>query len=401
MRFNYQARTRTGELKIGQIDASNYEAALEVLQKYGYFVTFLEQFKEKTLLTREFQFFRRIGKKDIVVFTRQLAILLSSQTPPVEALHTLASQYSKINFKDKILKIAADIEGGTSFSNALKNYPKLFSNFYINIIKSGEVSGNLPKALNTLADHLEKEHDLLAKIIASAFYPVLVLIIAIILFGLMIHIVFPRFEEIFLEAGHALPAITLFMLNFAQFLREWGLALLFVVLGGCFFLWRWFKTPKGREVLDQFIVDFPITRSFARKIYLVRFAENLSTLILGGIPIAQALEVSGNVVGNSVYQKIIFETRDKVRGGESISSVLKKYPKLIPPLVSQIIFVGERTGQLDKTLARLSIFYKKEVDTATDKFISLFEPLLIVFLGIGVAIIALTILAPVYQIGLM
>lgn len=401
MRFNYQARTRTGELKVGQIDASNYEAALEVLQKYGYFVTFLEEFKEKTLLVKELQFFKRIGKKDIVIFTRQLAILLSSQTPPVEALHTLASQYSKIDFKDKILKIAADIEGGASFSNALKNYPKLFSNFYINIIKSGEVSGNLPKALNTLADHLEKEHDLLAKIIAGAFYPVLVLIIAIILFGLMVHLVFPRFEEIFLEAGHALPAITVFMLNFAQFLREWGLVLLFILLGGCLFLWRWFKTPKGREALDQFIVDFPITRSFAKKLYLARFSENLSTLILGGVPIAQALEVSGNVVGNSVYQKIIFKTRDKVRGGESISSVLKKYPKLIPPLASQIIFVGERTGQLDKTLTRLSIFYKKEVDMATEKFISLFEPLLIVFLGIVVAIIALTVLAPVYQIGLM
>lgn len=401
MKFNYQARTRTGELKLGQVEASGYEAALDILQKYGYFITFLEEAKKGPLLAKEIKFLQRITRKDIVLFTRQLSILLLSQTPPVEALYTLAAQSSNPDLKDKILKLATDIEGGKSFSKALSRYPKLFSSFYTNMVKSGEASGNLPQALNTLADHIEREYDLLSKLKGAALYPAFVLFVMGVLLVLMLFFVFPQLQKVFEETGKQLPAITTFMLNLSTFLREWGIVLFLLLIAALFFLFRYVRTAEGKEVLDAGLLRLPLFKGFLKKIYLARFAENLSTLIVGGLPIAQALEISGRVVGNSVYQKIILRARDGVRRGESISSCLRKNPEIVPPLATQMIFVGERTGQLDKTLVKLSTFYKKEVDLAVGKFISLLEPILIVFLGLGVAIVLLTILLPIYQIGLM
>lgn len=399
MKFNYQARTAGGELKIGQVEASSYEAALDILQKYGYFVTFLEEAKQKSLLAREISFFQRITQKDMIIFTRQLAILLLSQTPPVEALHTLATQAVNPNLRDKILKLAMDVEGGTSFSKSLSKYPKLFSSFFINMVKSGETSGNLPQALDTLADHMEKEYDILGKIKGAAVYPAFVLFIMVVLLTMMFIFVFPQLEKVFEETGKELPALTTFMFNLAAFLRKWWLPLLIIFVAAVFFFVRYLKTAEGKKVFDSTILRIPFIKELLKKIYLARFAENLSTLIVGGLPIAQALEISGKVVGNTVYKRVIFGARDAVRRGESISSTFKRFPDVVPPLVSQMIFVGERTGQLDKTLVRLSSFYKKEVDLAIDKAISLLEPILIVILGGAVAIMILTILLPIYQIG--
>lgn len=401
MRFNYQARTKAGELKIGNIEASSYGSALDILQKYGYFVTFLEEAKKEGLLQREVRLFKRITRKDIVFFTRQLSILLLSQVPPVEALHTLAAQTTNSDFKDKILKIASDVEGGKSFSRALANYPKLFSSFYINMVKSGEASGNLPQSLDTLATHIEREYDLLGKLKGAAVYPSFVLFVMVVLLTLMLFFVFPELEKVFSETGKKLPLITVLMLNLARFLRQWGLLLLIIFLAGIGFLVHYIRTSEGKEVFDSVLLKIPFFKKFFKKIYLARFAENLATLIAGGLPIAQAMEISASVVGNTLYKKIILKARDGVRRGESISSIFRKDPEIIPPLVTQMIFVGERTGQLDKTLGKLSSFYKKEVDSAIEKFISLLEPILIVFLGLIVATVILTILLPIYQIGFM
>lgn len=401
MKFNYQARTRSGELKIGNIEASSYETALDILQKYGYFVTSLEEEKKVPFLAKEIKLFRRITKKDILLFTRQLAIMLLSQTPPVEALHTLASQTENPDFKEKILKIASDIEGGKSFSKALSRYPKFFSSFYINIVKSGEASGNLPQSFNTLAEHMEREYDILGKIKGAALYPAFILFIMFLILTLMLYFVFPEIEKVFEETGQKLPALTIFVLNLADFLRKFGFIFLIIFLAGTVFSIRYFKSAEGKRILDELLLRIPLFKNFFKKIYLARFAENLSTLISSGLPIAQALEISGDVVGNTVYQKVISLARDDVRRGESISSTFRRHPEIIPPLVSQMIFVGETTGQLDQTLLKLNSFYKKEVDLAIDKFVSLLEPILIIFLGFVVAIIVLTILLPIYQIGLI
>ncbi len=399
MKFDYQARTREGRLKIGQVEASSYEAALDILQKYGYFVTFLKESEKKGLLYREIKLFKSITKKDIVTFTRQLAVLFTSEVPPVEALHTIAAQSENMDFKEKILKIASEVEGGKSLSMALSLYPRLFSSFYINMVKSGEASGELSKVLNTLADHLEREYDLLAKIRAATLYPSFIITTMIILLVVMLYSVFPRLKEVFEETERELPAITVFVLNIAEFLRSWGWFLLLLIIIGFVVLFWYIRTQEGRRFFDELIIRVPLIGGFFRKIYISRFSENLATLISGGLPIAQALEISGRVVNNTVYKKVIFAARDGVRRGETISSVFRRYQQVIPPLVSQMIFVGERTGQLDQLLKKLNEFYRKEVDLAVDKFISLLEPVLIVIIGLGVVVLILTILLPIYQIG--
>jgi len=334
-----------------------------------------------------------------MLFTRQLSVLLLSQAPPVEALHTLASQASNSNLKDKILRIASDIEGGTSFFKALSNYPKPFSSFYVNMVKSGEESGNLPRTLNTLADHLEREYDLSSKLKAAILYPAFVLFIMFVMFVLMLFFIFPELERVLAAVGGELPAITLFVINLANFIRQWFFVLFLFCLAGLGLLVYYLRMAEGKAVFDNILLRFPFLKNLLKKVYLARFAENLSTLITGGLPIAQALEISSKVVGNTVYQKIILMARDGVRKGESVSSVFKRFPNVIPPLVVQMLFIGERTGQLDKVLAELDIFYKKEVDLAVNKFISLLEPLLIVFLGLAVAALVLTVLLPIYRIG--
>jgi type IV pilus assembly protein PilC len=399
MKFNYQARTREGALKIGQVEASSHEAALEVLQRAGLYVTFLEEEKKKSFWEKEVKIFQKIGRQDLVLFTRQLAILLFSQTPPVEALHTLASQIEKEDFKEKILKIASEIESGKSFSAALAAFPKIFSNFYISVVKSGELSGNLPGAFNTLADYLERESEIVGKAKSALLYPSIILVTMIIMLTLMLFFVFPELEKVFAESGRELPALTSAVLKAAAFLRQFGWVIVLGVFAFLFFGGRYLQTSEGKIVFDRFLLKLPIVRTILRKIYLSRFSHNLGTLITSGLPIALALEISGQVVGNSVYWNIVLRARDAVRRGESISATLKRYPKEFPPIFSQMVFVGERTGRLDETLVRISNFYKKEVDLALDRLVSTLEPILIVFLGLVVVLVVLTVLLPIYQFG--
>ncbi len=400
MKFNYQARTKKGELKVGQVEASSQDAALDILQRSDYYVTYLSEVEEKSWFRREVKIFERIKREDIVIFTRQLAIMLQSQTPPVESLHTLAHQTEKDVLSEKITHLANEVEGGKPFSEALASFPDIFSDFFVSMVKSGEASGDLPGALNSLADHMEQQYDLINKVRSAMLYPAFVVGTMGILIILMLYFVFPRLEEVFEEMGQDLPAVTGFMLNLAGFARSWGwlfvLLLIAVIVGFIFYL----RTEEGKRTKDTLLIRLPVIDSFLQKMYIARFSDNLSTLISGGLPVAQALQISGDVVGNVLYKEAIYEARDGVRRGENISSVLKRYSNIIPPMVAQMIFVGERSGRLDSTLERMASFYQKQVENSIDKLLSLLEPVLIVLLGGAVAFVVLTVLLPIYQIGL-
>ncbi len=398
MKFEYQARTKEGTLKVGQVEASSYEAALEILQSYGYYVTYLAEVKKKSIFETELKFLRRITKRDILNFTRQLGMLLVAQIPPVDALHTLASQTDNLKFRDVILKLAREVEGGRSFSSALSLFPNIFSPFYINMIRAGEATGDLPKAFLDMADYLEKEEEVKNKIKSALYYPTFVISVMVLMIILMIYFVFPQLEKVFLEAGRELPPLTKVVFTIVNFLRVW---LPYLVVGLALSVWILFYLKKNipSSFIDSWVLSLPIIGALAKKVYVSRFAQSLHTLVEGGIPIAQALEISGRVAGNRIYQKAIFSARDGVRRGESISSVFKRYPDIIPPFVTQMIFVGERTGKLAESLEKVYSFYSKEVDVAIDRMISLFEPLLIIIIGLGVGIMLLTVLMPIYQLG--
>jgi len=396
MKFNYQARTKSGEIQSGTIEASSKEAALSLLHKYDLYVTFIE--KARALFwEKKIAIFERITSKEVVMFSRQLSIMFRSQVSLIEALQTLAEQTKNQNFKEKILKISQEVEGGAPFSKALALYPHIFSSFYVSIVKSGESSGNLSESLDYLAKHLEREYRLLSGVRGAMIYPIFIIVVMFIVLIAMVIFVFPHFTEILTQSQIELPLVTKIVLAFFEFLRKRGWILFGGIVGLAVFLWRYSKSPRGRKILDKFFLGLPLIGSFFKKIYLTRFAENLSTLISGGLPIVQSLEITGDIVGNSVYQKIILKIKEEVKKGRTISSVLSGYPASFPPLTVQMVLVGEKTGTLSKTLEDIATFYQQEVERGIDNLLSILEPVLIVFLGLVVGFVVMAVFIPMYQ----
>lgn len=399
MQFNYQARTKDGQIQVGTVEAASQEAAASLLQKYGLYVTLLDAVKARPVYAKKLRIFGKVSGKDLVMFSRQLSILFKSKIPLAESLGVLSMQAKREAFREKISEIAEKVEAGTTFSGALSDHPKLFSPFYVSMVKSGESSGKLSEALEYLADHLEKEYDLVSKIRGAMIYPALVLSVVVIVIALMMFFIIPSLTAVLTENGQQLPLITRTVIGLSDFLRNSGWILAFGAVGLISFVVYYLKTGFGKIFLENFYLKVPVFGSFLKMVYLSRFAENLSTLITGGIPIATALEISGEVVGNTVYKDIIDKTRDEVRKGESIGSVLQKYPKFFPPVFTQMTLIGEKTGTLDSTLTNLVRFYKKEVDRAVDGLLGILEPVLVIFLALIVTVVIAAVLLPLYNMN--
>ena len=400
MKFNYQARTKTGSLQTGTVEASSKEAALVLLEKYGLYITSLERAGRLPVFFKEIKLFQRISSGEIVSFSRQLAIMFKSRIPIVEIFYTLAKQSKNPLFQEKITKIAEDVEGGVALSAAFAKHPKIFSQFYISMVKSGEVSGELAEVLDYLSDHLEREKDFRSKVTGAMIYPALVLIVVITVIAAMVLFVIPQLGEIIEATEVETPFITDLVLGFSALLRKWGIFFLAGVVVLIIIFFRFLKTKEGKKMLDRFALKTPILGGFLQKVYLTRFAENLATLISGGLPIARALEITADIVGNDIYEAIILETRDGVRRGESISSILERYPETVPPLFVQMTLVGEKAGQISPALMHIVGFYRKDVERTLDNFVAFLEPLLIIFLGVIVAGLVASVLMPIYQVAL-
>ncbi|MDO8601420.1 MAG: type II secretion system F family protein [bacterium] len=399
MKFNYQARTQKGEIKIGVIEASSREVAISLLQKYGLYVTLLEEANKISLFARKIKLFSRIPAKEVVLFSRQLSIMFSAKVPLVESLRTLAIQTKNLDFKEKIIKISEEIEGGTTFSSALAKYPKIFSSFYVAMARAGEASGNLSESLNYLAEHMEKEYYLAGKIKGAMIYPAIVLLVVVAVFVLMILFVIPNLSKVLIESGQELPLVTRITLSLPNLLKTWGLAFLLAIIGAAVFSVRYYRSKKGKYFFDKLILKLPLFGPFLKIIYLARFAENFSTLISGGLPITRSLEICGEILGNSTYKEIIAQAQEEVKKGEQVSSILIKFPDFFPPLFTQMTVVGEKTGSLDKTLLILVGFYRKETEGAIENFLGILEPALIVFLGLAVGGLMGAVLMPLYKMG--
>lgn len=397
MKLNYQARTKEGRVYTGQVEASSKEAAIAILQKHGLYVTILEESEAPPLYARRVKFLKTISQKDIVLFSRQLSIMFKSKIPLVEAIKTLADQNKNLDLKDTILEISEEVEGGTPFSGALSRYPQLFSPLYVSMVKAGEASGTLSQSLEYLAEHLEKEYHFTSRLRGVMAYPALILFVVMLVLILMIFFIIPQLSEVLEETAGTIPTVTQIVIASSAFLKKWGwlfaavLVILFLVS------FRYYRTKAGKKFFDRSFLKLPIIGPILMQIYLTRFAENLSTLISGGLPIAQALEIVGEIVGNTAYQEVVFETRDEVRRGVPISSVLARSPDVFPPVFIQMTLVGERTGTLDTSLMHLVEFYNKEVDRAVESLLSIAEPVLILVLGVIVAGLMLSILLPLYK----
>jgi type IV pilus assembly protein PilC len=398
MQFNYVARDKLGEVHTGTIKAPTQEEAVAVLQANDLIVISCQSTEGMPVWMRQVKFLQKVKNKDLVNFSRQLSILFSAKVSLVVALRALAKQQKSEYFQNIINDISNDVEAGTIFSKALAKYPKIFSAFFINLIKSGEVSGNLENSLNYLADHLEKQYYLQTRLRNALMYPGFIFLGFIVVAVLMLVLVIPNLVSILEQSGQELPFTTTLIIWLSDLLRDWGwLILVFLIFAG-FLVWRYAHSPKGKRFFDQLKLKLPIFGEVFRKIYISRFSDNLSILIRGGLPILQALQISADVIGNVIFTELVLAAKEEVRIGNPMSSAFEK-TKEIPPMVTQMIFTGERTGQLELVLQKVSAFYGREVDNVISTLSTLIEPILIVFLGIGVAILLGAILMPIYNIA--
>lgn len=399
MKFNYQARNKKGETQTGVVEASSREAAAQLLSRHDVYVTLLEEEKAAPIYRKRLAFFDRVPIRDIMLFSRQLSIMFQSRVSLVEALSVLGSQMKNAKFKEKIFEISESVEGGTAFSQAIAQYPSLFSSFYVNMVKSGEASGTLSGVLEYLADHLEREYYLASKIKGALVYPMFIVFLAVAVLFLMMYFVIPNLSRVLESTGAELPAITKAVLWLAGVTRGWGWLLLLLSGLGAFLVYRYGKTKEGKRFLSVLFLKIPSLSQFLSMIYLSRFAENLSTLIAGGLPIVQCLDITASIIGNDVYKDIIQEAKEEVKKGSRISQVLSKYPSQFPPVFVQMVFVGEKSGTLDKSLMSIVRFYQKEVEGAVEKLLSVLEPALIVVLGLLVGGMMASVMLPLYNMA--
>lgn len=398
MKYVYQARSKEGKIETGTIEASSKEAAALLLQKYNIFVTSIKEKTPLFLRTESIRFLNRVSKKDLAIFSRQLAVMTQSRVPITQSLKSLATQTKNPVFKEKIFKISQLVEEGNPLSEAFAGFPEVFNIFYISLVKTGEASGRISESLYYLSDHLEREYDIASQIKGAMVYPIFVISVVLVVIPLVIMFVIPKLVDLLKQTTANPPPFTRLMIGFYSFLANYGWILVVSFVLILLFIGYYFTTKEGKKVYDNWSLKAPVVGGFLKKIFLITFAENISTLITAGLSINNALKITKDAVGNSVYKKILTETEEGVSQGERISSVLAKYSYYVPPFVVQMIQVGEETGTLDKNLMEIVNFYNKEVKRAIETFTALLEPVLIIFLGIAVAFLAISIIQPLYGV---
>lgn len=400
--FTYRAADQAGKQVTGIVEAPSVDAAAGLLADKNLIVIAVEETRADAAaeaVGRGVLFRRRIQVRDVVIFTRQLSVLISANLPLVQALKVLVNQLANPQLQVVVAEIAGEVEGGMKLSRALARHPKQFGDFYVNIVRSGETSGKLDEVLNYLADQLEKDYDLNSKIKGAMIYPAFILGGLFIVATLMMAFVIPQLTKILVEANLELPLSTRVLIFLSNSVRGfWWLGIL-LIGGGIYGFRRYVRTPGGQVRWGYAQLRMPIFGPLLQRIYLVRFSRSLSTLLVGGVPLTSALEIVADVVGNATYRQLLLETVKAVEDGNPIASLMQKRPDVVPSMVSHMLTVGEQTGRIDAVLGRISDFYTREVNNIVANLSTLIEPIIMIILGIGVAGLVMAIMLPMYQLS--
>ena len=398
MLFEYQAIDANNNSREGTVEASNEEAAINTVQQRGYTVTSIKQAtSDKSILDLEIKWFQHVSNKEVVILSRQIATLFQAQVSALRIFRLLASEAENQLMKSILNGVADDLQAGSSISRALAAHPEVFTPFYISMVKAGEESGSLEKSFSYLADYLDRIYEVVTKARNALIYPAFVIATFFIVMGLMLTLVIPRVSVILTDSGQELPIYTKIVIGISDFMtNNISLILLFLSLAG-FGIWRFGQTDVGKRTYDEIKLGIPYIGDLYQKIFLTRICDNLSTMLSSGISMVQALEVTADVVENTVYKEIIEQTTLEVKGGRSFADTISEYPE-IPGVLAQMSKVGEETGNLSEILSTLSVFYRREVNNAVDTLIGLIEPAMIVMLGLGVGSLLASVLLPIYSI---
>lgn len=399
MKFKYQGKTKEGENQVGIVEAGTKDAAVNILTMHNVFVLSLEEAEKVRWYEKIAGYlFSRVKLKDMAVFTRQLATLLEARIPLNSSLKTLYEQTVHPRLKEAALQIAEDVDGGLALSQALERQQGIFSRFFVSMIRSAEITGNLESVVGFLADYLEREYTLVAKARSALIYPILVVGLFIVVAFILVAFVLPQIGPVFVEAGVKLPFFSSILLNLGAFLGRWWALLLFGIGVLIVMILDYFQTPEGRATKDELKIHLPIVRKIYIPLTITHIANTGSMLLRGGIPVVQAMEIIGETADNVIYREIFHEIAENVRQGQSLSSSTAKYTDYFPVMFIQMLVVGETAGQLEATFSRLSQFYGREADAMVNNIVELIQPVLIAGIGGLVGLLFASVLLPLYQL---
>ncbi len=398
MLFKYEAITNTGEKKKGDIDASSKDSAISALQRRGLIVSSIADDEIKKGILHLAFFDKRVKMKDVVIMSRQISTLFEAQVSALKSFNLLATNTENPALVKILNTISSDIQSGVSISEAMSRHPDAFSVFYINMIRAGEESGKLTQTFLYLADYLDRQYQLTSKTKNALIYPSFVIGVFVIVMLLMFTFIVPRLAVIINDSGQAIPLSTKIVFGISKLLTSYGLFVLIGLFVFVFWLYRFSKSDSGMKYLDRLKISVPIFKNIYTKLYLSRIADNMDTMLSSGIPIIRAIELTSVVVGNRVYEDILKDATERVKGGSSLSDAFAANPE-IPPIMAGMIHLGEETGSLVSILKTLGKFYAREVNDAVDTLVSLIEPMMIVALGLGVGLLLTSVLMPIYNIA--
>ncbi len=395
--FVWKGTASNGEIQKGEIEAQDEQAARRLLRQQRISLSKIKV-KGKDLLENIALFQKKVTPKDIVIFTRQLSTMIDAGLPLIQGLEVLASQQENKTFKKVLMDTKSDVEGGLTFADAMKKHPKQFDRLFCNMIAAGEMGGMLDDVLKRLADYMEKALRLKRKVKGALTYPIIVLAISALVLGIILIFVIPVFEKMFADFGSNLPIPTQMVVNLSNFVQSYFLVMIGVVVVMVFLFKKYYKTEKGKRVVDRLILKFPVFGPLLRKVAVAKLTRTLGTLIDSGVPILEALNVAAGTAGNKVVEEAIYSVRSSVSKGRTIAQPLGE-SGIFPAMVVQMISVGETTGALDQMLNKIADFYDDEVETAVDALTTMIEPFMIVFLGGTVGSIIIAMYLPIFKMA--
>jgi type IV pilus assembly protein PilC len=399
MLFKYSAITNTGQETSGTIEAFSVDIAIKQLQTRGFVISKINSAEEKKFnISFLNSFFNRVKNKDVVILSRQMATLFQAQISALRIFRLLGAQIENPTLRRYLANIADDLQGGSSISNALAKYPDAFSTFYVNMVRAGEESGKLDSVFDYLADYLDRTYEVTSKAKNALIYPAFVVATFVGVMVLMLTVIIPKIALMITDSGQPIPFYTKIVLWISNIFVHYGIFLAVALVITIFLVWKYAKTQQGAEYIDSIKLDIPYLGDLYKKLYLSRIADNLNTMIISGIPMLKALEITSSVVDNRIYKNILDTTLMRVKEGSALSEALGQY-KEIPNMMTQMVKVGEETGQLGNILKSLSNFYQREVGNAVDTLVGLIEPVMIVGLGVGVGILLAAVLMPIYNLA--
>ncbi|MDD5050409.1 MAG: type II secretion system F family protein [Candidatus Pacebacteria bacterium] len=399
MLFNYTSVDSKGQSIPGSIEAINVDIAVNSLQRRGLVVSSITPAdKPQGFLKKNISFFDRVSNGEVVILARQISTLFEAQVSALRVFQLLGEQQENPLLKKTLSEISADLQGGSSISKALAKFPKIFSDFFVNMVVSGEESGRLDETFRFLADYLDRSYAVTMKVRNALIYPAFIIITFFVVMILMFTLVIPRISAILIDSGQSIPFITQVIITISGFFVNYGVFLFILVVIGGIFLFRFFRTDAGSASLSRFKISIPYIGMLYKKLYLSRIADNLNTMILSGIPMLRVLEITTSVVGNKIYEDILKRSAEAVKAGSALSDALGRNPE-IPGIMMQMIKVGEETGELGNIMKTLAKFYQREVETTVDTLVSLIEPAMIVVLGTGIGFLLVAVLLPIYNLS--